>query len=134
MYPELPSRHGSRDAVDNHHDAGVAMWAFPRRLPSQRLETIAVVGGRIGCRPGRCYPEQFPTASELLRTMAVAEESIQQPHGRRNPVICAPRIERHAAPLGGWFAVALASVVVDPFMHRIHRRPAIRGGTAAAIL
>jgi hypothetical protein len=49
---------GSRDAVDDHHDASVAVRTFPQRLPGQCLKSIAVVGGRIGCRFGRCHPEQ----------------------------------------------------------------------------
>ena len=37
---------------------GVAVRTFPRRLPGQCLKSIAVVGGRIGCRFNRRHPEQ----------------------------------------------------------------------------
>jgi hypothetical protein len=38
---------GPGDAVDHHHDAGMTARAFPKRLPGQCLETVAVVSRRM---------------------------------------------------------------------------------------
>jgi hypothetical protein len=49
----------------------MTMRALSQRLPGQRLETVPVVSRRIGCRFGRCHPEQFPAAPEFPRAMAI---------------------------------------------------------------
>src|SRR3984957_18877725 len=54
----------------------MAVRTLPQRLPGQRLETIAVVSGRISGRSGQRHPQQFPASGQLPGTMAVAEEAI----------------------------------------------------------
>ena len=72
-----PADLGPSDAVDHHHDAGVAMRTFPQGSSGQCLIAVAIVSGvRIGRRSGRCHPEQFPAVLELPCAMAVAEEAV----------------------------------------------------------
>src|SRR5271167_279115 len=54
----------------------MAVRTFSQRLSRQRLETVAVVSGRLGRRSGQCHADQLPAARELLCTMAVAEEAV----------------------------------------------------------
>src|ERR1700759_2284381 len=63
----------------------MAVRTRPQRLSGQGLETIAVVGGRIGCRFGWRHPEQVPAQRQLSGTMAVAEEAEVPDAGNPTP-------------------------------------------------
>ena len=63
MYLKLAGTLGPRDAVDHHHDSGLAVRVLPRQLPGQSLETVAVVGGRrlpVRRSPSRVVPDTAP--------------------------------------------------------------------------